>query len=326
MTRRAAHRPAALALAGLLLGCQGGPPAPRADASLSVEVMRGFAVPRAPLASAPPRIAVVVDVTRSMAEPTPEGPTRAEAALGGARELIRALPADAAPALRVLGARDAGAACVDPVSLAAAPRDALLAELRVLEPRAEGSLAAALEAVAADLRAAGGADGARVAVFTDFDDPCGGELCAAAAALVAEGAWIDWLALGPAAPPACLAELAPNPRAAGPIAAGLASEPPGYLVLSADAAPDAPALAAGRAGAAAVGVPPGLVTLVVDLDPLERIGPFPLAAGERVQVRLLDFPMAMPPQRVWRIERAGERWDPSFPDAPAWRDAEPSGG
>jgi hypothetical protein len=58
----------------------------------------------------------------------------------------------------------------------------------------------------------------------------------------------------------------------------------------------------------------GLVALEVDLTPMERVGPFRLRPGERVLVRLLDFPGASPPDRAWQVERPGDAYEHPAPD------------
>jgi hypothetical protein len=49
----------------------------------------------------------------------------------------------------------------------------------------------------------------------------------------------------------------------------------------------------------------GEVTVWLDLEPPEPVGPLHLAAGQRLYVRVLDFPMTDPPLRRWWVEREG---------------------
>jgi hypothetical protein len=57
----------------------------------------------------------------------------------------------------------------------------------------------------------------------------------------------------------------------------------------------------------------GLITMVVELDPPEMIGPFRVEPGKSARVRLLDYPQARPPARIWRVEREGEAVGRAFP-------------
>jgi hypothetical protein len=112
-----------------------------------------------------------------------------------------------------------------------------------------------------------------------------------------------------------------SPRASGPGPSALRLSPP-EPTFRVEAAspddPDAPAriLAEGRAGAEPVQVAPGLVELALDLEPPERIGPFQVAPGSRTRVRVLDYPRADPPTRIWRVEREGSTIGSSFPPLP----------
>jgi hypothetical protein len=72
-------------------------------------------------------------------------------------------------------------------------------------------------------------------------------------------------------------------------------------------------VAVGRAGEGFVAVPAGVLTLVVHLDPPERVGPFQLAAGAAARVRVLDDATAATPSRTWRLERGEEAVGRAFP-------------
>ncbi len=307
-----------LLLAALLTGCAtAGPAAGPSRAILRVEALRGFSVPRAPLEDGTRQVEVLLDVTPSMqAKADPLG-SRLAAGKRGAEALLAGLPSDVTGRLHAFGHRD-GALCggSSPVSAplrgdATAEAAAALSDLR---PRGEASLAAALSSVHQQLRAESGVQGARLAVFTDFDDPCEADACAAAHALVGEGAWIDWYALAPGDAPACLDAMDPWLTGPGHVAGELTAPQAGFRVLRAGA--DEETLASGLADGTPVVVPAGALSVVADLDPPERIGPFRVAPGEQLTIRVLDFPMAQPPQRVWRVEREGQRFDPTLPEAP----------
>jgi hypothetical protein len=170
----------------------------------------------------------------------------------------------------------------------------------------EGSIAIALREVQTELDAAGATPRARIVVFSDAEPACGGDLCAAARGIVGAGGWVELRAAGDAPAPACLAAL--RPSAPPSWASALTAPPrPSFRVVAAEG-DVATILASGEAGSGPVAAPAGLVALDVDVRPPERIGPFRLPEGERVRVRLLDFPGASPPQRAWQVERSGEEF------------------
>ncbi|MDJ0785348.1 MAG: hypothetical protein QNK05_00985 [Myxococcota bacterium] len=295
----------AFALPGaLLLGCaQLAPPptGPPPVANLEVEVLRGFGLPEAPLGDLPGSVQVVLDLSSSMRTATDSGPERWLGAAGGAQELLSGIAPESAR-LHVVGHRasedqcDAGAG-VD------------LADAETLRPVADGSVARALAGLEAEGRNAPG----RVVVFSDLEDPCAAELCAAAERLVAAGSWIDWVLVGETPAPACLATLALPAEAAGPVAGALAQGPARFQVLQAGEP-----VISGMTGER-VEVPSGAeLEVVVALDPPERVGPIRIAAGEISRLRVLDFPMGDPPRRVWALEDE-RRFDPALPQAPEFQ-------
>ncbi|RIK89657.1 MAG: hypothetical protein DCC71_25880, partial [Proteobacteria bacterium] len=93
-----------------------------------------------------------------------------------------------------------------------------------------------------------------------------------------------------------------------------ASASPPWTASSAQAGGEPALLAVGRAGGGFVPVPPGVVTLLVQLDPPERIGPFLLRAGDAARVRILEEATgAGAPVRTWRLERGDEAVGRAFP-------------
>ncbi len=310
-------RGALVACAAAAFACALRPPEePPEPAQLTIEVYSGFS--RSPAAASEPvrpkHIDVVVDLSESMTERRASGETRAGLARRSAGEFLGALAAGTEVTLRALG-HVPGAACTGAPRLGEpGPPDAIARRLRSLEPPAEGSLAETLGAIAGEFGDSDAAPRTRVVVFTDLEDPCGGDLCAAAEALVSAGAWLELVPLGEAAAPACLADLRPSSAHPGATASGLTPRPPAFRVEAArrEPAPDLP-LATGVAGQGPVSVEPGLVTVIVALDPPEEIGPFRVAAGSHTRVRLLNFFDFEKPRRVWRVERAAEVVGQAFP-------------
>ncbi len=289
---------------GVALACAAPPPA-----RLRVEVLRGFPASAPEPAVSASRVEVLLDLTRSMREPTAAGPERFRAAQAAASRLVQELPDAAGLGLTVLGL-EAGPACSEPRRVAGpgsdATRAALAQKLGGLEPRGEGSLAAGLERVQQQLAQEGVRHGARVVAITDLGAECGGDLCAAAASLVAAGVPLDLMLLGEAPVPACLAGLAPV-QALAPGGTAM----PALRVVSADA--DGPAVVTGRADGSVVLVPAGSANLVVELDPplqLER----GFAPGADLRLRILDFPALDPPVREWHWKEGPARKQAAGPE------------
>lgn len=281
-------------LAALLWACATPAPAPQelAPARLSVEVARGSA----PATPTPPRIALLLDATASMASPAARGVTKLEAARVRAAEILAAAPAEARLSVDALGPGD-GDACRSPVSLATGPGGAASDTVRDLTAGGEASLADALAGVGRSLEASGGAAGARVVVLTDLEERCGGDLCASVKALVDGGASLDFVVLGDRPTPSCVASAEPGAGAGGAGSPGAISPAPTFRVLPAAGQP-----ADGVAGGSPVSVAAGAARVEVALDPPLQVGPLPLAPGSLVRLRVLDFPRASPPQREWVID------------------------
>lgn len=293
-----------------LLACAGLAPqsSSTSTARISVELLTG-APPGLSFSAfdAPESLHLIVDVTPSMERGTEHGVARLTGAKAGAIQLLAALPEDTPTSVHVLGSRRS-IGCAPPTTLGVTSEigaAALSERIEELEPRSEGSLAGTLRVLARTLADQPVAEPSRVVVFSDLDADCGGDLCKAASELASAGARLDLVLLGEPGLPACLAaplavaDLGSN----GPALSTGAK--PAFRVLRAGSAPDAPQaleLAAGTAGRAAVEVEPGLVEVVVDTNPPERIGPFRAEAGRVTRVRMLEFPGLRPPLREWRVE------------------------
>ncbi len=271
-----------LALIGSV-GCQS--PRAQGPAQLTVEVQRGFVPPTTPLGELPARLALVVDA-------------RSRASAQRAAVFARALPEASALSVRVIGGVSA---CAPGSDWSGRDREQLPILLAERPGGGEGSLAGALGRVAEELLPVAERESARVVVFTDrFEDPCS-DLCEAAARLAAGGAWLDWVIPAGAQAPACLVRARPVLEGPGPLVTRLTAPAPTFQVrMGRTVAGDA--LAAGRAGDT-VQVAPGDVTIWLDLQPPESAGPFRVAPGEHLRLRVLDFPLAEPPMRRWQLER-----------------------
>jgi hypothetical protein len=254
-------------------------------------------------------------LTKSATRTGADGRSRASEARSRASELLLSLPQGTEITLRAQG-HQAEPSCVRPERLAGPSiptlRMGFVRRLEALEPRSEGSIAAALTQIRLELQREGAARRTRVVVFTDLESRCGGDVCEEARALVEAGARLEVIALGEAPLPPCLVDL----QASGETSAGRAPLPPYFAIHLAGAGPDGfdpSPVARGRAGEGPVAVPAGLLTMVVELDPPETIGPFRVEAGSSARVRLLDYPQAHPPTRLWRVEREGEAVGQAFP-------------
>jgi hypothetical protein len=304
------RRPTAAALTLLLFSCARPPAEPELEpdpaipppalASLSVEVWRGFTDSPEIRAPGPPHLELVVDLSRSMRSASGDGPLYLYGAREAAATLVESLPDEATLDVHVLGVAR-GSTCGDTTRVASgevAPlRELLAGKLRRLLPSGEGSLAEAVAAIAAERVDA--VQEARVVVFTDLDDRCGGDLCAAAEALVASRARLELVVFGPAQAPACLAELTAPPS---PWVADL--EPPMSPPFQIVAAGSGNVVIQGRADGEPVPVPAGPAVLRLETEPPVELGPLDLEPGTHSRVRLLDFPTLEPPVREWRLNVA----------------------
>lgn len=299
--------PYAFAIAVLTLPCVGlaAPPA-----QVAVEWMGGFAAPPDSAGEVPARVEILIDATTSMARATSAGAGRLEAARRAAARLVPALATASALGLHALQP-EAVAACEPELRSWASPagggREALLAELRALETGGEASLAAGLAALRARLADERRLARSRVVVFSDLGGECGGDLCDELSQLVAGGARVDLVVLGPAQTPRCVErfEAIASWRSQGEERA-----PPRFRVETLGSAGTRRVLARGRADGTPVHAPGGRAAIVVELEPELRVAPVVLAPGVVGRLRVLDFPALDPPAREWRFER-----EPARPDS-----------
>ncbi len=283
MRRASAGLSGALVLGCALLGAEREPPA-----QIAVEFLGGFSGPP-PLAD--PQVELLLDISKSQQTASKHGLAHFEAVRLAALRLVDALPETASIELSVLGARSGECRTSLPLadSQPGRSREELREWIRSLEPAGEGSLAAALEALAASGRAR------RVVAFSDLGTECGGDLCAAASALVESGARLDLVIVGEAEPPACLADFEYSVEAAPPAAAA----PVFRVEMPGEGAPVRIAEGFADGTPVAVGARAGL--LVLDLDPPVRIGPIHFTPATLTRVQVLDFPYLDEPAREWRL-------------------------
>ncbi len=286
-------------LAGLALGC-GFPRHAPPPARLSVEVLSG--APRALPAPGRPSLVVLVDESESMRQRLSAGGTRAAAARAGAASLLRGAPPGSELSVRVLGG---DGVCDAGTAIGSTDPEILARLVSRLEPRGASSLAAALDAVRAGLHDRDRATRTRVVAFTDLEPRCGGDLCAAAGALVDAGSALDLVVLGGRSAPLCLAQV--EAPAGPPSALERAAPPPGFRV-EAEGDPEPRVLVQGVAGDPVTTLPPGAARIVLALDPPLVLGPFDLASGTLTRVRVVDLPRLGPGGRAWHVETvpAGE--------------------
>ncbi len=295
---------------------------PPPEATVAVDVYGGIGGPNPAGPPAPKRVHVVMDVTASMLEGRPGGASHVEAARGEAAQLLYSLREGTEISVSALGRLESEEdtdTCVapEPIVAPAVPerREPLVQRIQDLPPGSEGSLPAAIDEVRESVVRDGAAARTRVVVFTDLDGSCGGDLCRSAEALVESGAWLEIVTLGKAVPPACLADLRPSVAHPTVNPVGLRVRPPAFRVERARGGVGRRpvVLGEGHAGEGPVSVAPGFVTVVLELDPPEEIGPFRVEPGSFARVRLLDAFDAALPTRVWRVEKGTLPLDRAFP-------------
>lgn len=292
----------ALALTPLALALAASAAEPRAPGRVEVVVLGGAEAP----VGAPPsavdaeaEVHVVVDLTPSMAREGDEENAPLAAARGGAAELIRALPEGTRPTVHALGVVS-GSDCPLPASASFPDQEAALGFLRSVQPRAEASLAGALEELAAQVEPP-----ARVVAFSDLEPGCGGDLCAAVRALDEAGLSLDLVALSDRPLPACLGEgrAAPTPES-------VARPPERHPEFRVRAWPleEEGGEGVAVAGFSHVGVPAGSRVVVwIDLDEPVQLGPLEVGEGETLRIEILEFPALGVREAYVRGERFAAR-------------------
>jgi hypothetical protein len=153
--------------------------------------------------------------------------------------------------------------------------------------------------------------GSRIVLFTSFKNECQPRLCEVAEQLVQRGSWLDTVVVGAEAStaPQCLRALRPSVRQPDAWLASWTPPAPGFsvsAVTEADPGQGGSELATGKAGGSVL-VSPGLRTIRVLLDPPELIGPLRVRPGDRLRVRVMNFPLSAPEGRTWIVEPINER-------------------
>jgi hypothetical protein len=288
---------AVLAAAGALT-CASDPGPPGEFARVTVEVLRGFSREDVEPRETTAPVVLLLDATRSMLSPTRQGASHYVAAQRAATRFANDLPSQRAMWLYALGSADAPD-CQHLLRGSRAPtaaaREPIVEEIRSVQPQGEGGLAAALESVRDELWRADALMGARVVVFSDLVPACGGDVCAAAAKLLAGGARLDVVAIGDTQAPACLREptglaesLTPPPTTDRPVHYRLEVAKPEPMVIGCS-----------EVGGLPIAAPAGRGTIVVELDPPLRVEAT-FAAGRRHVLQVIDFPALDPATRHWR--------------------------
>src|SRR5262245_10293210 len=239
---------------------------------ISVEVYQGFG--RGAAGSFLPSVELLVEATPSMDAVVAGSATRLQVAQAKAVELLASLPAGSQAGVSALGAAP-GAECGsgERLSPLRAARDPELSNALVgLRAASEGSLASTLVALANDLVSQGRARDTRVGLFSDLDGSCGGDLCAAAALLVATGAWLDVALVGEAPIPACLSQLRPSAEQPGALVRALTRPPAVWHLIGPGEGAEASAVS-GVAGPQTLEAPPGEWSLGLELESPTVLGP-----------------------------------------------------
>jgi hypothetical protein len=282
----------ALFAVALLAACGGTTPVRAPEPALvAVEILRGIT----PAPATRGRVAILIDASASMLAPAAAGVSRFAAARRRASEVLETLPPDAQASVDAIGI--AGSArCGAPARIGSDVET----DLRSLHPGGEGSLAEALRATAQELVTQNAGGGSRIVAFSDLEDACGGDLCAAVSDVVASGASLDLVVLGDRPTPSCVSSVA-APLGAPP---GFAKAAPAtsFRVL-----PVSGGTVEGSSDGRPVSTPAGAARIVVALDPPLEVGPITLAPGALVRLRVLDFPAAVPPVREWSLEVVASR-------------------
>lgn len=284
--------------AAVALACAGARPAERTEAArVSVEVLSGAKTAPTPA----PAVAIVVDASASMRSAAAPGVSRLAAAQTRARELIGGLAPEVRVQVDVAGGEGLGT-CSAPARVAGLSSGAAAASdaIAAIEPGGDAALATAMQQAARSLAAQ--SDGGRVIVFSDLEDDCQGDLCAATSSVLASGASLDIVVLGDHPTPACFESASAHPPVVSP-----AASIPDRIRFA--VTPEIGSGAEGIAGAPAIAVPAGSVRIVVDLAPPLEIGPVTLAPGALARLRIVDFPAATPPVREWSLELVGSGGD-----------------
>jgi hypothetical protein len=271
----------------LAVACAGGDAGSTSGGEILVELYSGFSA-GAP-ALPPARTHFVVDVSQVL----PEGSTSEEEQ----RQLVEAV---IAPYLAEHAGPGFESAALHPFRRESGPPAESCAD------RSSGSSLAASSALARldeELVRSGGEE-SRVVLVAALEGECAPSLCEAAERLAQRGSWIDVAALGgDAGMPACLGQLRPSTMAPiGWLPAWSKREAPTFSVESVPAAGSEPVVLARGVTGMLVRAPAGVHRVRVALDPPELIGPLQLRPGQRLRIRIMDFPLSAPGPRAWDVE------------------------
>ncbi len=283
-----------LSVGCLTVGCITGN-APPSLARVRVEVRQGIAAESMKELESPSPVHVIAEFSADLSR------EMAYASRSAAARFLAALPEGTSVDLRVPGSPeiDCGAPVVVEAPQEPGRARALAESLLDSEPTRPGSLAWALDSLLEDLPAEPARR--RIVVFSDFGQRCS-ELardpCAAANELAQRGAQIDLVAMGGGEVPACFTQLAVS---TGSPPFGIDVYPPSVRLpfrvesrepRGADGGgdPSRPLMAEGWTGSE-VRVVPGLVRVVVELEPEMVIFPVWLEPGELKRIRVLDVPL-----------------------------------
>lgn len=283
-------RLSALALA-MSSGCVAGPGGSVSDAGtgeILVEVYSGFVADAPPLETPPVHFLVDADALR---------PGVAGAVVSDRERLkIRAMLLDPYVARHPgLGFESAALHLFDPAPDAGAQRCDDPAASRFAASRALGRLGDGILGTEPSARA-------RVVIFSRFGGECVPRLCEVASAMMERGVWIDVVALdGESGLPACLAT-DPPPAPPAILASWMPARPPSYSVEAVTRPGQVATVFARAPTGSVVQVPAGIRRIRVSLDPPEIVGPIRVRRGERVRVRVMDFPLSAPGARSWTVE------------------------
>jgi hypothetical protein len=279
---------AVLAVSLLVTSCAGEPGDGRSG-EIVVELYSGF-VASAP-ALPPARTHFVVDVSELLPpDGSPEDEQRVAQALIAPYVAERGLGLETA-ALHAFRRSDAeaGSSCSDRSSGA--------------------SLAASMALARLDDELARSDEESRVVLVAALQDECTPSLCEAAARIAKRGTWLDVASLGgDPGQPACLGQLRPSTMAPiGWLPAWSKRQPPAFTIESVPPSGREPVVLARGVAGTLVRAPAGVHRVRVALDPPEVIGPVQLRAGERLRIRIMDFPLSAPGARTWEVESVDAR-------------------
>jgi len=250
-------------------------------------------------------VIVLLDLTLSMRASRDGAPAPAKVARRAASDFVRAIPADQKVEISALGIRPEYVGCTAPLPLTGGdgesdPRAALIGRI---ESSGEGgtvsesSLALAVDGARRKLEARRvGSQPVQIVVFSDLADDCGGNWCDAVARAAGAGVNVDVVAMGDRDPSPCLEGIDVPAQRRARLSEGGTPVPPVFRVRGGTDG-SGEVLANGRAGSGPIEVPAGSVTVAIELEPEESVGPIRLQPGSHTRIRVVDFFQSKPPWR-----------------------------